>query len=108
MSNSTVEEKKWHKNYTRLMPYYYVNHKAKLVYRANPNEEKQVRVRKIIKSLDDLVLEVVEKVEHIPENGGKKSRKRLKEETLKIAWDDLEEISFQVLKTNKWTLNFIR
>ena len=55
MSNQSIEEKKWHKNYTRLMPYYYVNHKAKLVYTTNPNEEKQVRIRKIVKSASDLV-----------------------------------------------------
>lgn len=107
MSNETIEEKKWHKNYTRLMPYYYVNHKAKLVYTGS-KEEKLVRVRKIIKSINDLVLEVVEKVENSPQNGEKKTRKRLKEETLKISWDELEEISFQVLKSRKWTLEFIR
>ena len=67
-----------------------------------------VSIRKIIKSVDDLVLEVVEKVDNNSQTGEKKTRKRLREETLKIAWDDLEEISFQILKTNKWTLNFIR
>lgn len=104
---STVEEKKWPRNYTRLMPYYYVNHKAKLVY-PGTDEEKMVRVRKIIKSVDNLVLEVVEKVDANSQPGAKKSRKRLREDTLKISWDDLEEISFQILKSNKWTLNFIR
>lgn len=99
---------KWHKNYTRLMPYYYVNHKAKLIYAVNPTEEKLVRVRKIIKTVDELVLELVEKIENLPSKGEKKSRKRLREETLKIAWDDLEEISFQILKSNKWSLVFIR
>ena len=107
MSHTSIEEKRWHKNFTRLMPYYYVNHKAKLVYNTNPDEEKQVRVRKIVKSPNDLVLEVVEKVE-ASENGEKKTRKRLKEETLKISWDELEEISFQVLKSKKWKLNFLR
>ena len=107
MSNQSIEEKKWHKNYTRLMPYYYVNHKAKLVYTTNPNEEKQVRIRKIVKSASDLVLEVVEKVEN-QDNTEKKNRKRLKEETLTISWVELEEISFQVLKSSKWKLNFIR
>lgn len=107
MSKLSVEEKRWHKNYTRLMPYYYVNHKAKLVYSNNPDEEKQVRVRKIVKTPVDLVLEVVEKIEN-SDNGEKKTRKRLKEESLKISWDDLEEISFQVLKSKKWKLNFLR
>lgn len=106
MQKSTVEERKWHKNYTRLMPYYYVNHKAKLSMNNNPTLERQVKVRKIIKSIDNLVLEVVEKID--PTTGEKKSRKRLKEETLKISWDELEEISFQVLKSSKWTLNFLR
>ena len=104
----SVEEKKWHKNYTRLMPYYYVNHKAKLIYATNPSEEKQVRVRKIIKSINDLVLEVVEKIDTTHQGGEKKTRKRLREETLKISWDDLEEISFQTLKSTKWKLVFIR
>lgn len=106
MQKSTIEERKWHKNYTRLMPYYYTNHKAKLVYHNNPALERQVKVRKIIKSVDNLVLEVVEKID--PTTGEKKSRKRLKEETLKISWDELEEISFQVLKSSKWSLNFLR
>lgn len=106
MQKSTIEERKWHKNYTRLMPYYYTNHKAKLVFHNNPTVERQVKVRKIIKSVDNLVLEVVEKID--PNNGEKKSRKRLKEETLKISWDELEEISFQVLKSTKWSLNFLR
>ena len=104
-SSSTV---KWHKNYTRLMPYYYVNHKAKLIYAVNPEEEKLVRVRKIVKTVNELVLELVEKVENVPKKGEKKSRKRLREETLKIAWDDLEEISFQNLKSSKWSLVFLR
>lgn len=102
-----MEEKKWHRNYTRLMPYYYVNHKAKLVYPGD-DTEKTVRIRKIIKSVDDLVLEVVEKVDSNSQTGEKKTRKRLREETLKISWDELEEISFQILKSSKWTLNFIR
>ena len=106
MASSTTI--KWHKNYTRLMPYYYVNHKAKLIYSVNPTEEKLVRVRKIIKTLDELVIELVEKVDNVPKKGEKKSRKRLREETLKVEWEDLEEISFQILKSSKWSLVFIR
>lgn len=90
------------------MPYYYVNHKAKLISNENPTEERQVRVRKIIKTIDELALEIVEKIENPVQKGEKKSRKKLKEEMLKIGWDELEEISFQILKSNKWTLNFIR
>ena len=90
------------------MPYYYVNHKATLSYAVNPTEEKQIRVRKIIKTLNELVIELVEKSDPSSSKGEKKVRKRMKEETLKIEWDDLEEISFQVLKSSKWTLNFIR
>ena len=104
--NTTVN--KWHRNYTRLMPYYYVNHKAKLIYAVNPSEERQVRVRKIIKTVKELVIELVEKIDNNSGDGEKRTRKRLKEETLKISWDELEEISFQLLKSSKWTLNFIR
>ena len=90
------------------MPYYYVNHKAKLIYAIDPDVERQVRVRKIIKRREELVLELVEKIDNSTVKGEKKSRKRLKEETLKIDWDDLEEISFQLLKSNKWSLVFLR
>ena len=96
------EEKKWHKNYTRLMPYYYVNHKAKLVSNSD-SAERLVRVRKVVKTRESLNLEIAEK-----DNSRKKKQKILNKEMLIVAWDDLEEINLNTLKTTEWTLQFIK
>jgi len=112
MVNSTTETPKeavkWHKNYSRLMPYYYVNHKAKLLFKnLDESEARLVRIRKIVKSTKELIVEVVEKIDVLKAEE-KTSRKKLSEETLKVLWEEIEEISFQTLKTNKWTLVFVR
>ena len=110
MNESLTEQvpNRWHKNYTRLMPYYYVNKKAKLI--TKEKEEKNVRVRKVIKTKSDLIIEIAEKIDPNlrKEAGEKKSRKKLKESSLTIKWDDLLEISYQTIKTTNWTLEFIR
>ena len=111
-SSSSVSPR-WHKNYTRLMPYYYVNKKAKLIFFGKDKVEKVekvVRVRKIIKSTKELVIEVAEKID---KKKGKtkvkgKKRKRLIESTLTTTWDELEEISYQLIKASRWSLSFIR
>ena len=54
-------QQKWHKNYTRLMPYYYVNHKAKFTLNKEGSIEKLVRVRRVTKTRNSLVLEIAEK-----------------------------------------------
>ncbi len=93
---------KWHKNYTRLMPYYYVNHKAKYSL-ANGSQEKLVRVRKVTKTRGSLILEIAEK-----DNTRKKKQKITQKEILTIPWNDLEEINLTTLKTNEWILQFIK
>ena len=108
-SQDVTQTGKWHKNYTRLMPYYYVNKKAKLVYENEEDEEKLVRVRKVIKSLKEVIIEVAEKIDPNKVNKeGKSSRKRLLESSLRSGWDEIEEISYQTIKTSDWTLIFIR
>ena len=88
------------------MPYYYVNKKAKLLLK-DTKEEKLVRVRKVIKNSSDLIIEIAEKID--PSQAKKLgTRKKLKESTLKINWDELEVISYQSIKSINWTLNFIR
>jgi hypothetical protein len=94
---------KWHKNYTRLMPYYYVNHKAKFVNHKEGPEEKLVRVRKVTKTRDNLILEIAEK-----DNTRKKKQKITQKENLTINWNELEEINLTTLKTSDWTLLFIK
>ena len=94
---------KWHKNYTRLMPYYYVNHKAKLILNKEESEEKLVRVRKVTKTRESLVLEIAEK-----DNSRKKKQKITQKETLKVSWEEFEEIGLSTLKTTEWTLVFIK
>ena len=96
-------QQKWHKNYTRLMPYYYVNHKAKLIYNKDDLEEKLVRVRKVTKTRESLVLEIAEK-----DNSRKKKQKITQKETLTVNWSDFEEIGLSTLKTTEWTLVFIK
>ncbi|MFV2015437.1 MAG: hypothetical protein ACC656_08430 [Candidatus Heimdallarchaeota archaeon] len=106
---SESSSNKWHKNYTRLMPYYYVNKKAKLT--SSDIGEKIVRVRKVIKSKKELIIEVAEKIDQekdLKAKGSKNRRKRLVESSLTASWDDLEEISYQAIKTNRWSLSFLR
>ena len=94
-------QQKWHKNYTRLMPYYYVNHKAKYTKRDEP--EKLVRVRKVTKTRDALVLEIAEK-----DNSKKKKQKITQKEIITTPWSDFEEIGLTTLKTSDWALVFIK
>ena len=102
LDNQNTAQQKWHKNFTRLMPYYYVNHKAK--YSTNKEgSEKLVRVRKVTKTRKSLVLEIAEK-----DNSRKKKQKITQKEILTIGWDELEEINLTTLKTNGWTLQFIK
>ena len=97
------DSQKWHKNYTRLMPYYYVNHKAKYILHKSEPEEKLVRVRKVTKTRESLILEIAEK-----DNSRKKKQKITQKEILTIPWNELEEINLTTLKTNDWTLQFIK
>lgn len=101
------DSKKWHKNFTRLMPYYYVNKKAKFTD-YHLNTDKLVRVRKIIKSSKELVIEIAEKIDPKKRSSNINSRKKIKESSLIVTWDDLLEISYQSIKTTNWSLEFIR
>ena len=103
INENQESQQKWHKNYTRLMPYYYVNHKAKFTNTKEGLEEKLVRVRKVTKTRDALVLEIAEK-----DNSRKKKQKITQKEILTIGWDDLEEINLTTLKTTEWILNFVK
>ena len=96
-------QQKWHKNYTRLMPYYYVNHKAKFTLNKEGSIEKLVRVRRVTKTRNSLVLEIAEK-----DNSRKKKQKITQKEILTVVWEDLEEINLTTLKTSEWTLQFIK
>lgn len=96
-------QQKWHKNYTRLMPYYYVNHKAKFILNKEGADEKLVRVRKVTKTREALILEIAEK-----DNSRKKKQKITQKELLKSPWSDFEEIGLTTLKTTEWTLLFIK
>ena len=102
-ANTQESQQKWHKNFTRLMPYYYVNHKAKFSNNKEGSEEKLVRVRKVTKTRKSLVLEIAEK-----DNSRKKKQKITQKEILTIGWNELEEINLTTLKTNQWTLQFIK
>ena len=118
MASQESTSARWHKNYTRLMPYYYVNKKAKLTDKTKENnsEERLVRVRKVIKSSKELIIEVAEKIDQTQnkevkskgKSKGNSRRKRLKESSLTCGWDELKEISYQAIKTDKWELTFIR
>ena len=96
-------QQKWHKNYTRLMPYYYVNHKAKFTLNKEGSTEKLVRVRRVTKTRNSLVLEIAEK-----DNSRKKKQKITQKEILTVGWEEIEEINLTTLKTSEWTLQFIK
>lgn len=100
---NNLDSQKWHKNYTRLMPYYYVNHKAKLKENGKKEEEKIVRVRKVVKNKTSLNLEVAEK-----DNARKRKQKILNKQNIIIPWEEIEEISLNLIKSRKWTLTFIK
>lgn len=101
MPKNSSSKPKWPRNYSRVMPYYYVNHRARL--RTANGEEKTVRVRQMYKNVDELVIEVVEK-ERTKRKGKIKTKS---EETLTADWDSLEEISLKCLSTPKWRLQFL-
>ena len=102
--NNTTESPKWHKNYSRLMPYYYVNHKARFTeHDSDDSDEKIVRVRKVIKSKATLNLEVAEK-----DNTRKKKQKITNLQNISIPWNDIEEISLNTIKSKKYTFQFIK
>ncbi len=103
IDNNQDSQQKWHKNYTRLMPYYYVNHKAKFTNIKEGLDEKLVRVRKVTKTKDALILEIAEK-----DNSRKKKQKITQKENLTIGWDELEEINLTTLKSTEWILNFVK
>lgn len=104
MSSNTADDPnvshRWHKNYTRLMPYYYVNHKARFKM---GDKEKIVRVRKVIKTKKNLFLEFAEK-----DNTRKKKQKITNLEQIEIAWEDIEEISLTTLKSGSVSFHFIK
>ena len=67
------------------------------------DDEKIVRVRKVIKTKESLYLEFAEK-----DKTRKKKQKITNLEHMEIAWEDLEEISLTTLKSATASFHFIK